>query len=74
MEKINTKPVKRIFKSRNPVCSVLTVVDKEDSETKSDTSNAGINASSFPYYLWVDLNYILDRNILLKMMKRIKKM
>jgi cellulose synthase/poly-beta-1,6-N-acetylglucosamine synthase-like glycosyltransferase len=69
--KIKTKPVKRIFKSRNPAYSILTVVDKENGGTKADASNAGINASSFPYYLCTDVDCILDRNTLLKMIKPI---
>ncbi|MEZ5046744.1 MAG: glycosyltransferase family 2 protein [Chitinophagaceae bacterium] len=71
VDKIKTKPVKRIFKSRNPAFSILTVVDKENGGTKADASNAGINASSFPYYLCTDVDCILDRNTLLKMVKPI---
>lgn len=69
VDKIKTKPVKRIFKSRNPAYAILTVVDKENGGTKADASNAGINASSFPYYLCTDVDCILDRNTLLKMIK-----
>ena len=70
-EKIKTKPVKRIFKSINPAFNILTVVDKENGGTKADASNAGINASSFPYYLCTDVDCILDRNTLLKLIKPI---
>lgn len=69
VDKIKTKPVRRIFKSKNPAFSILTVVDKENGGTKADASNAGINASSFPYYLCTDVDCILDRNTLLKMIK-----
>lgn len=71
VEKIKTKPFKRIFKSRNPAFAILTVVDKENGGTKADASNAGINASAFPYYLCTDVDCILDRNTLLKMIKPI---
>jgi cellulose synthase/poly-beta-1,6-N-acetylglucosamine synthase-like glycosyltransferase len=71
VEKIKTKPVKRIFKSRNPAFGILTVVDKVNGGTKADASNAGINASAFPYYLCTDVDCILDRNTLLKMIKPI---
>lgn len=71
VDKIKTKPVKRIFKSRNPAYAILTVVDKVNGGTKADASNAGINASSFPYYLCTDVDCILDRNTLLKMIKPI---
>ncbi|MBW2962865.1 glycosyltransferase family 2 protein [Mesonia aestuariivivens] len=69
VEKIKTKPVKRIFKSTNPLYEQLTVVDKENGGTKADASNAGINASVFPYYLCTDVDCILARNTLLKMIK-----
>jgi cellulose synthase/poly-beta-1,6-N-acetylglucosamine synthase-like glycosyltransferase len=71
IEKIKTKPVKRLFKSKNPAFGILTVVDKENGGTKADASNAGINASAFPYYLCTDVDCILDRNTLLKMIKPI---
>jgi cellulose synthase/poly-beta-1,6-N-acetylglucosamine synthase-like glycosyltransferase len=69
--KLKSQPVKRIFKSTNPAFSILTVVDKINGGTKADASNAGINASSFPYYLCTDVDCILDRNTLLKMIKPI---
>lgn len=71
IDKLKSKPVKRLFKSTNPAFSILTVVDKENGGTKADASNAGINASSFPYYLCTDVDCILDRNTLLKMIKPI---
>lgn len=71
VEKIKTRPFKRIFKSRNPAFALLTVVDKENGKSKADASNAGINASSFPYYLCTDVDCLLDRNTLLKMIKPI---
>lgn len=71
IEKIKTKPYKRVFKSTNPAYSILTVVDKENGKSKADASNAGINASSFPYYLSTDVDCILDKNTLLKMIKPI---
>lgn len=69
--KLKSQPVKRIFKSRNPAFGILTVVDKVNGGTKADASNAGINASSFPYYLRTGVDCILDRNTLLKMIKPI---
>ncbi|MDO5608813.1 MAG: glycosyltransferase [Capnocytophaga sp.] len=71
IEKIKSKPVKRIFKSTNPKYEILTVVDKENGGTKADASNAGINASVFPYFLCTDVDCILARNTLLKMIKPI---
>ena len=49
IERIKTKPFKRLLKSTNSQYSRLIVVDKENGGTKADASNAGINASSYPY-------------------------
>lgn len=69
LEKIKTKPFKRIFKSTNPKYDKLTIVDKENGGTKADATNAGINASVFPYFLCTDVDCILSRDILLKMIQ-----
>lgn len=71
VERIKTKPFKRIFKSQNPIYHQLTVVDKVNGGTKADASNAGINASKYPYFLCTDVDCILERNTLLKMIKPI---
>src|SRR5690606_1162934 len=69
IEKLKTKPFKRIFKSKHLEYSKLTVVDKENGGTKADASNAGINASQYPYFLCTDVDCILDRNTMLRMIK-----
>lgn len=69
IEKIKTKPFKRILKSTNPKYEKLTVVDKENGGTKADASNAGINASVFPYFLCTDVDCILSRDVLTKMIQ-----
>lgn len=69
VERIRTKPFKRIFKSTNPKYDKLTVVDKENGGTKADASNAGINASVFPYFVCTDVDCILSRDALLKMIQ-----
>lgn len=69
VERIKTKPFKRIFKSSNPEFSKLTVVDKMNGGTKADASNAGINAAQYPYFLCTDVDCILDRNTMLRMIK-----
>ncbi|WP_223439380.1 glycosyltransferase family 2 protein [Polaribacter litorisediminis] len=71
VEKIKTQPYKRTFKSKNPKYEILTVVDKENGGTKADAFNAGLNASIFPYYLNTDVDCILARNTLSKMIKPI---
>ena len=50
IERIKTKPFKRLLKSTNPKYSRLIVVDKENGGTKADASNAGINLSLFYLY------------------------
>jgi len=69
IERIKTEPYKRIFKSVNPAYSHLIVVDKENGGTKSDASNAGVNASQYPYFLCTDSDCIINRDTLLKMIK-----
>ncbi|WP_293302425.1 glycosyltransferase [Pedobacter sp. UBA4863] len=71
VERIKTKPFKRIFKSTNPKYSHLTIVDKVNGGTKADASNAGINASQYPYFLCTDVDCILHRNTMLRMIKPI---
>lgn len=71
VEKIKTKPFKRIFKSTNPKYSSLVIVDKENGGTKADASNAGINVAQYPYYLCTDVDCILNRETLSKMIKPI---
>ena len=67
VEKIKTKPFKRIFKSTNPEYSRLIVVDKENGKTKADASNAGINVAKYPYFICTDVDCVLDREALIKM-------
>jgi cellulose synthase/poly-beta-1,6-N-acetylglucosamine synthase-like glycosyltransferase len=67
--KIITQPVRRLYKSRNPVYFRLLVVDKENGGSKADASNAGINASSYPIFLCTDVDCILHPDTLLKMVK-----
>lgn len=68
-EKIFTQPVKRIFKSSNPTYAKLMVIDKVNGKSKADASNAGINASSYDYFLCTDVDCILEKNTLIKMIK-----
>lgn len=68
-ERLKTKPVKRIFRSTNPAYSKLVVVDKINGKAKADASNAGINVSSFDYFLCTDVDSILDRDTIMKLVK-----
>ena len=68
-EQIVTQPVKQIYKSENPVYSRLMVVDKFNGGSKADASNAGINAATYPIFVCTDVDCILQRDTLLKMVK-----
>lgn len=69
VEKIVSRPVKRIFKSSNPAYDKLVVIDKENGKSKADASNAGINVASFPYFLCTDVDCILEKDTLIKLVK-----
>lgn len=73
VEKIKTKPFKRIFKSRNPIYSKLIIVDKENGGTKADASNAGVNVAKFPYFICTDVDCILERDALINMIQPVLK-
>ncbi|NSL87540.1 glycosyltransferase family 2 protein [Chitinophaga sp. Mgbs1] len=68
-ERIKTQPVKRIFKSVNTAYDKLLVIDKVNGKSKADASNAGINAASFDYFLCTDVDCIIERDTLLRMIK-----
>lgn len=68
-EKIKTQPVRRIFKSTSAVYANLLVIDKVNGKSKADASNAGINAAAYDYFLCTDVDCILARDTLLKLIK-----
>ncbi len=68
-ERIQTQPVKRIFKSTNSAYDKLLIIDKVNGKSKADGSNAGINASAFNYFLCTDVDCIIERDTLLRMIK-----
>ncbi len=63
IEKIKTKPFRAVYKSQsdNPSFKRLTVVDKENGGTKADASNAGVNVVSNKYFVCTDVDCILDK-------------
>lgn len=65
---IPTKPLKKIYHSRNASFSKLIVVDKENGG-KSDALNAGINFSESAYFLAVDVDSIIQEDAIVKMIK-----
>ena len=66
--KIPTKEVKTIYKSTNPSYSKLVVVDKNNGG-KADALNTGINISTNPYVVCIDVDCIMDKDVLLKLAK-----
>ncbi len=61
--------VQRIFKSENAAFSNLLVIDKLNGGSKADAINAGINASSYPYFLNTDVDCILDKDTLVHLIQ-----
>jgi len=66
---LKTRPVQRIFKSSNPAYSRLIVIDKENGKSKADAVNAGINVASFAYFMCTDVDCIIEKDALLKLVK-----
>ena len=62
VEYIHTKPYRRVFKSTRTEYKRLIVVDKENGGTKADAVNAGLNASSYPYFINTDVDCILSKD------------
>ncbi|MDN3707388.1 sulfatase-like hydrolase/transferase [Myroides ceti] len=65
---IETKPIKAIYKSKNPAFKKLLVVDKENGG-KADALNVGINVSSGDYIVCIDVDCILEQDAILKLAK-----
>ena len=63
IEKIKTKPFRAVYKTQsdNPSFKRLTIVDKENGGTKADASNAGVNVVSNKYFVCTDVDCILDK-------------
>ena len=67
--KIKTKPIRGVYKSTDEAYAKLIIVDKENGKSKADATNAGINASSFPYFLCTDVDCILHEQTLQKLIR-----
>lgn len=67
-EKIKTKPIRGIYKSRNSLYHKLIVVDKVNGG-KADALNTGINVASNKYLVCVDVDCILEQDAMLKLIK-----
>ncbi len=67
-EKIPSKRIRAIYKSKIPSLNKLTVVDKENGG-KADALNSGINVSKYELFAAIDVDCILEYESLLKMVK-----
>ena len=69
VEKIKTKPFKALYKTKsdNPSFKRLTVVDKVNGGTKADASNAGVNVVSNKFFVCTDVDCVLEKNALYRM-------
>jgi len=67
--KIQCKEVRGIYKSTDEAYAKLVIVDKVNGKAKADATNAGINVSSFPYFLCTDVDCILHEQTLQKMIR-----
>jgi cellulose synthase/poly-beta-1,6-N-acetylglucosamine synthase-like glycosyltransferase len=65
---ISTKPVRGVYKSKNPVYQKLVVVDKVNGG-KADALNVGINLACNDYIVCIDVDCVLEQDALLKLMK-----
>jgi cellulose synthase/poly-beta-1,6-N-acetylglucosamine synthase-like glycosyltransferase len=68
-EKLKTQPVRKIFKSTNTAYDKLVVIDKVNGKSKADASNAGINVAAFNYFLCTDVDCIIEKDTLIKMIQ-----
>jgi biofilm PGA synthesis N-glycosyltransferase PgaC len=66
--KLESKPIRGIYKSKVPSLSKLTVIDKVNGG-KADALNAGINVSRYDLFAAIDVDCILEYESLLKMVK-----
>ena len=65
---IPTKEVRGIYRSANKAFSKLIVVDKANGG-KADALNTGMNVSTNPYLVCIDVDCIMDKDVLLKLAK-----
>lgn len=66
--RVETQPVRGVYKSRNRSFDKLTVVDKFNGG-KADALNAGINVSVKDYFVAIDVDSIIQSDALLKLAK-----
>ncbi len=67
-EQLRTKPIRGIYKSKNPAYAKLVVVDKVNGG-KADALNVGINVSSQNLITCIDVDCVLEQDSILKLVK-----
>ncbi len=65
-ERLETRPIRAIYRSTNKAYHNLTVVDKVNGG-KSDALNAGLNLSNKSYVVCMDVDSIIEHDALLKL-------
>ncbi|WP_127845796.1 glycosyltransferase family 2 protein [Psychroflexus aestuariivivens] len=66
-EQVITKPVRGHYKSTNPIYHKLLVVDKINGGSKADASNAGVNSCRYPIFICTDVDCILKKDTITKL-------
>jgi cellulose synthase/poly-beta-1,6-N-acetylglucosamine synthase-like glycosyltransferase len=69
-QRLHTQTVRELYLSSDPAFSRLRVIDKVH-RCKADAINAGLNMTSYDYFLRTDPDGILDKDILLKLIKMV---
>ena len=67
-DELKTRSILGVYKSRNRAFKKLTVVDKQNGG-KADALNAGLNISTQPIVACIDVDCVIERDALLKMVK-----
>ncbi len=67
-QKLESKPIRTVYKSKMPSLNKLTVIDKVNGG-KADALNSGINVSKYDLFAAIDVDCILEYESLLKMVK-----
>ncbi|PWE00964.1 glycosyltransferase family 2 protein [Marinilabilia rubra] len=65
---IDCKPIRGIYKSRNKALEKLIVVDKENGG-KADALNAGVNVCRSDLFMAMDVDSLIDREAVLKLIR-----
>lgn len=67
LKRAPSRPIKAIYKSRDPKFSQVTVVDKEPGGHKSDSTNAGLNVCYSKYFVSTDVDCVIEPMALYRM-------